>query len=71
MCDDINIVCVNVTAWCDILESLRDVICIHMMSCIFYLRYHTYNEGYMISNLGVMTEIQWMSCEIESVSYEI
>ena len=47
-CDDINTVCVNVTAWCDILESVRDVICIHMMSCIFYLRYHTYNEGYMI-----------------------
>ena len=54
----------NVTAWCDILESVHDVICIHMMSCIFYLPYHTYSEGYMIGNLDVMTEVQWMSYEI-------
>ena len=56
--------CVYVRAASDILESVRDVICIHMMSCIFYLCYHTFNEGYMIGNLGVMTEIQWMSCVI-------
>ena len=56
--------CVNVTATSYILESVGDVICIHMMSCIFYLCNHIYNEGYMSGNLSVMAEIQWMSCEI-------
>ena len=47
-----------------VIESERDVICIHIMSCIIYLRYHTHNEGCMVGNLGVITELQWMSSEI-------
>ena len=57
-----NAVYVNVIAWCDIIKSGCGVIGIHMMSYILCLCYHTYNEGYMIDNLGVMTEIEWMCC---------
>ena len=63
-CDDMNTVCVNVKALHDILKSGCDVICIHMMSYILCLCYHTRNGGNMINNLGVMTKIQWMCCEI-------
>ena len=66
-----NTVCVNVTARCDIIKSGCDVICIHMMSCILCLCYQTHNGGYMIDNLGVNTERQWMCCQIYSVWYEI
>ena len=48
-----NTVYVNVTAWCDIIKSGCDVICIHMMSCVLCLCYHTQNGVYMIDNLGV------------------
>ena len=37
---------------------------VHMMSYILWLFYHTYNRGYMIDNLGVMTELQWICCQI-------
>ena len=57
-CDDMNRVYVNVIAWCDIIKSGCDVICIHMMSCILCLCYHTHTGGYMIDNLGVNTEMQ-------------
>ena len=66
-CDDMNAVYVNVIAWCDIIKSGCDVICIHIMSCILCLCYHKYNGGYMINNLGVNTEMQWMCCQIYSV----
>ena len=62
-----NTVCVNIIAWCDITKSGSDVTCIQMMSYILCLFYHTYNGGYMIDNLGVMTEIQLMCSQIESV----
>ena len=65
--DDMNTVCVNVIAWCDNIKSGCDVIGIYMMSYKLCLCYHTYNEGYMMDNLGVMTEIQWMCCQIYSV----
>ena len=55
-----NTVYVKVIAWCDIIKSGCDVVCIHMMSCILCLCYHTHNGGYMIDNLGVNTEIQWV-----------
>ena len=64
MCDDMNTVCVNVIAWCDIIKSGCNVTCIQMMSYILCLCYHTYNGGYMTDNLGVMREIQWMCCQI-------
>ena len=66
-CDDMNTVYVKVLAWCDIIKSGCDVICIHMMSCILCLCYHTHNGGYMIVNLGVNTEMQCMCCLIYSV----
>ena len=59
-----NTVRVNVIRWCDIIKSGFDVICIHMMSYILCLCYHIYNGCYMIDNLGVMTEIPWMCCQI-------
>ena len=37
---------------------------VHMMSYILWLCFHTYNGGCMIENLIVMTEIQWMCCQI-------
>ena len=37
---------------------------VHIMSYILWLFYHTYNRGYMIDNLGVMTELQWICCQI-------
>ena len=49
--------CVKVVSWCDIIKSGCDVICIHMMSYILCVCYHRYNGGYVIDNLGVMTEI--------------
>ena len=66
-----NTMYVNDIALCDIIKIGSDVIYIHMISCILCLCYHTYDGGYMIDNLGVMTEIQWMCCQIYSVSYEI
>ena len=62
-----NTVCVNVIVCCDIIKSGCDVICIHMMLCILCLCYYTHNGGYMIDNLGVNTEMQWMCCQIYSV----
>ena len=59
-----NTVCVNIIAWCAIIKSGCDVICIHMISYILCLCYHTYNGVYIIDNLGVMTEIQWMCFQI-------
>ena len=66
-CDDMNTVYVNVIAWFDIIKCGCDVIYIHMMSCILCLCYHTHSGGYMIDNLGVNTEMQWMCCQIYSV----
>ena len=37
---------------------------VHMMSYILWLCFHIYNGGIMINNLGVMTEIQGMCCQI-------
>ena len=44
------------------IKSGCDVICIHMISCILCLCYHTHNGGYMIDNLGVNTERHAFVC---------
>ena len=49
---------------------------VHMMSYILWLCYHTYNGGYMIDNLGVMTEIWWMCwrynrCDVRYNSFDV
>ena len=42
---------------------------VHMISYILCLCYHTYNGDYMINNLGMMTEIQWMCCNKIGVKF--
>ena len=56
----------DVIVCCGIIKSGYDAICssydvIHIVS---FICYHTYNGGCMIDNLGVMTEIQYMCCQI-------
>ena len=53
--------------WCDIIKSGCDVLCssydvIHIVAML-----STYNGGCMIDNLGVMTEIHCLCCQIVSV----
>ena len=54
-----------VMSWGGVISQRVDVKShvVHMMSYILWLCY-PYDEGFMIDNLGVITDIQWMYCQI-------